>query len=125
MKELITVRDMLKLMESGSIFSIRGNTYSRRDKSGGELYHYPECQLLTEATSTPIASTSVAEMQRPLTAAEQGLPSSTATPRKRNPNHRQWYTRNVRICQAGQPTGIIHKIYPPLIQEINGKTVVP
>lgn len=125
MKELITVRDMLKLMESGISFSIRGNTYNRRDKSGGELFHYPECQLLTEANSPPTASTSTAEVQRPLTAAEQGLPSSTATPRKRSPDHRKWYTRNVRICQAGQPTGIIHKIHPPLIQEFNGKIVVP
>jgi len=117
--DIITVREMLADMKLGEIFTIQGITYNRKERSGGEPYDYPECILLdAEESITPSTGD---PRGRPLTTIEQGPPPLP----KRNANHTLWYTRNVRICQAGQPTSIIRKIHPPLITIYNGKTVVP
>jgi len=118
---LITVREMLADMKLGHPFSIQGITYNRKERTGGEPYHYPECLLLDAEGAGDPSSVPPPEGTRPPTAHEQGPPPLP----KRNANHTQWYTRNVRLCQAGQPTIITRKIHPPLITIYNGKKDVP
>lgn len=121
---LITVRQMLSEMETGAIFHIRGVHYSRTKKTGGEVYEYQAILLRGDnnpgdRTGDPSWSPPPGE-QRPLTAAE----TKTVYDR-RNPNHSQFFTRNVAVCQNGQRTTMIRKIAIPLVVYYNGKIVVP
>lgn len=123
MKDLITVRQMLSEMETGVPFRIKGITYNRKQRSGGEVYEY-EAQLIQAEEG--VKHSPRTDPQRPLTHTEQhpyGRPTVDAT--RTNPNHLQWFTRNVAICQNGQRTSIIRKIHVPLVVYYNGKIVVP
>lgn len=62
--------------------------------------------------------------ERPMTALERRL-TGIEDAERRNPNHQQHYTRNIRILQRGQPTEMEVKIHPPLIIEFNGETTCP
>lgn len=130
---LISVRQMLSEMETGVPFRIKGVTYNRKQRSGGEVYEF-EAQLIQAEEG--VKHNPRTDPQRPLTHTEQhpygrpyvvapnrptmGAPRSTT-----NPNHLQWFTRNVAICQNGQRTSIIRKVHIPLVVYYNGKIVVP
>ena len=113
---IITVRQMLTEMETGVAFRIKGITYNRKRRDGGEPYEFEAMLLQAEEGKKIIINTPT----RPLTRAEQG-PTFT----KAKPNHGVWFTRNVAICQAGERTSIIRKIQIPLVVYYNGKIVVP
>lgn len=114
--EIITVRDMLAEMEKGKPFTICGITYDRKRNQGGTPYEL-EAQLIQATPGEKIQVT----RQRPPTAQEAGK-----TPHKKSaPNHLQWFTRNVAVCQNGVRTAIIRKIQVPLIVYFNSKIVVP
>lgn len=124
MPDIITVKAMLSEMETGAMFKIAGVTYNRSKKIGGDLYDYQA--ILLRGDNNPLATAQQDDIvpnpgeQRPLTAAE----TKTVYDR-RNPNHSQYFTRNVAICQNGQRTTMIRKIAIPLIVYYNGKIVVP
>ena len=125
MSNLITVRQMLSEMETGAIFHIRGVHFNRTKKTGGEVYEYQA--ILLRGDNNPLAPAqqdglvpNPGEHDRPLTAAE-----TKTVYERRNPNHSQFFTRNVAVCQNGQRTTMIRKIAIPLVVYYNGKIVVP
>lgn len=120
MSNYITERDMLEVMETGRAFSCLAVSYDVKRKTGGKVLHYPEAVLVQASKEAK------ANARRTLTPAEQrameARNAAGGTPR--NPHHRRFYTRNIRILQDGQPTMIQRKVHPPLIIEFNGKRVL-
>lgn len=126
--DFITERDMLAIMAAGRIFSCTLVQYSDQRHRGGKIAHYAEAQLMD-----PLAERARL-LGRPLTPAERQAimdeedQDDTATERqakRRDPNHRGYYTRNIRIYSAGAPTGVVKKIRPPLVVVFNNKIVLP
>lgn len=123
MSEFISISEVLEYLHSGKPFvNMKVVTYDhfRRDRSG-KILHIPEGVLLWGKPKT-----GKEPGERDLTEAERAAIAGTETPllEKRNPNHRKWYTRNIRQFVGGQPTESIIKIHPALIIEFNGlKTV--
>lgn len=117
--DMITTREMLKQMETGEVFSLTVSTYDRKRKKGGEVVHYPEARLVQSLEKE-------IKVGRALTRNEAfAAVASGQAEQKRDPNHRLWYSRNLRIVQEGHDTSIIRKFHPPLVSEFNGHTVVP
>ena len=114
--EVITVGQMLKQMETSIRFSITVISYDRKRKTGGEIKESPEACLV-------MADKEKLERGRPKTAEEQEREGQMLSAEKK-PAHYLWYTRNIRLLQAGTPTALIRKIHPPLVVEFNGKKVI-
>lgn len=106
-------------MHSGALFSARVIRFDRRRKEkNGQVIEIIQGKLvwgdggsdrkerLSERSPTPL--------ERELSGMDEEL--------RKNPNHRQWYTRNVREYVDGRPTETIIKIHPLLIIEFNGVT---
>lgn len=119
MKPVFTIRDILDYMESGQVFSITAVAYDRKRKKGGSLKEYPEAVLLHVADQVEVAR----ETGRPLTTMEATRLKMENI--RRSPRHGTHFTRNIRILQQGEPTGIVEKIHVPLIIRFNGCAVVP
>lgn len=118
---LITIKDMLAWMDSGKPFSCEVVTYDR--KRGKRTPHsqrreYPPAVLVQ-------ADPDSERDGRKLTEVEQMRKLLAQPHAGRNPNHYNWYTRNIRLLVNGHPTGQIKKIHPPLVITFNNKTVVP
>lgn len=112
---MITIKDMLAIMDSGAIFSCKVIAYDRTRKKGGEILDYPEAVLVRKNTKKKAG-------QRSLTTHEKRQLLETNKPK--NPRHKQWYTRNIRLCVNQVPTAIIKKIHPPLVVEFNGQQII-
>lgn len=120
MSSYITERDMLEYMETGKPFSLTFVTYDRKRKTGGKPQRYAEAILVQPKKEAAAAA------RRSLTPAEaRAAEHRERNERRADPNHRSWYTRNIRILQDGQATTIVRKIHPPLVLEFNKKRVVP
>ena len=113
---MITMKDMLAKMKTGSSFSVVVCSYDRKRKKGGEWKEYPEAQLVQ-------ANNDERQVGRPLTNIER-LRADLYRSKKKNPHHREHFTRNIRILQNGHPTGMIVTIHPPLVDTFNGKTLL-
>jgi len=111
---MITIKNILSYMESGKPFSLTLISYDRKRKKGGQKISYPEAILVQKEQK---------QTNRTLTKIEQQKQQLAKL--KKNPNHRKWYTRNIRILQDGHHTSLIKCIHPPLIIEFNGEKVVP
>jgi hypothetical protein len=112
---MITVKQALFNMKTGEVFSLRVVSYDRKRKKGGEIDEYHEAVLLREAEYTDMKP---ARAMTPIEAMKTRLD-------RRDPNHQDFKTANIRILQNGHPTSLIKKIHLPLLVEFNGKTVVP
>ncbi len=116
MQDVITVTECLRVMETGAPFEVEWVTYDRTRKRGGEIKTYT-CQLLQRPEGSDLvagrAPTALEAVQHDLAWA------------KKNPNHKDHFTRNLVILQDGQPTNMIRKVHPPLFNYFNGKIVVP
>ncbi len=119
---IITIAQVLKEMETGQPFTLSCVTYDRKRKSGGQLLE-GEGQLLMADADGKEPGTSPTD--RPPTDYEAKLAALADGPASRNPNHRKWYTRNIRLLADGHPTGEIRTVHPPLFIEFNGRVVVP
>lgn len=112
---MIPIRECLKLMHSGAVFSATVVKFDRRrrDKCGPVL-EIQEGQLLwaTTESNTP---------QRGATKRE----ASAQIAFKRDPEHGLNYSRNVRLLAGGRETESIVKIHPLLIIRFNGQTTCP
>lgn len=114
---MISIPEILKHLESGKPFSCRVISFDQKRGTGGKIKFYEEAKLVQkEEVPTEKAG-------RPLTAFEQKQAKIEVL--KKNPNHRKWYTRNIRILHNGLETMEIKKIHPPLIIEFNGQKVTP
>lgn len=109
---MITLRAILDYIHSGSTFSCKVVTYDAQRQRGGTILHIHEAQLLrTDPSHRPTAQQLAEAYKR------EALDGPRPT---RAPQHRQHFTRNLRIFQQGLATPIIQKIHPPLIIEFNG-----
>lgn len=108
---MITTSEILKYMESGQPFSCSVVAFDKRRKTGGKVKEYPEA-ILTQRTKGDRAPTKMEAQRLEL----ERL--------RKNPNHREHYTRNITILQQGRKTSIIASIHIPLIVKFNGDTEV-
>lgn len=117
--QTISTKKVLETMENGLPFSCTVVSYDRRRKGKtGILKEYPEAILETGKIKNNTG--------RPWTEQEK-LKHKLANPSKvyKNPNHKRWYTRNIRELLNGHPINIVRSIHPPLIIKFNGQTVTP
>jgi len=120
---MITLRECLEVMHSGAVFSLRVVTFDRRRAAKcGKIIEYPEASLVWGDGGNDRSRKAVAE--RAPTALERAL-SGMDDMDKRDPQHANWYTRNIRLHQQGAPTEAIKKIHPALIIEFNGEITCP
>lgn len=112
---MFTFKAISDWMNAGKIFSCRVISYDRKRKSGGQVNYYEGKLVQGRDLQAGARAFTRAETLDFLVA--NGLP--------RDPKHRMWHTRNVRLYADGQPTSIIKKIHLPLIIEFNEQPVVP
>jgi hypothetical protein len=118
--DLISVKNCLQEMETGTVFSCKCVAFDRKRRTGGEVQEYHEAVLLQRG-QTPEAPT-----DRAPTAVEQATQGFFEIAEKtKAANHAAHYTRNIRLYCDGHPTEIVRKIHPPLLVEFQGKIVVP
>ena len=110
-------------MHSGALFSLKCVTYDRKrsDRCGFVLF-IERGKLVWGETGKP--STVKAKMSRKLTDLERKL-SGLTDEGKKNPNHKEHFTRNIRQYVADLPTADIRKIHVRLIVEFNGQPTTP
>ncbi len=118
MDNQITVKDMLKEMETGDPFSIKYITFDRQRKKGGHIEQYKEAVLLIK----PVLVIQPESEGRSPTLIEQKKKKLERL--RKRPNHKEWYTRNIQLMVNGHPTGERRKIHPPLVVLFNNKIVV-
>ena len=119
--DIITIKNMLKEMEKGEIFSITFVKYDRQRKTGGQKRVFPEAILHTKKKEKETAELVIG---RPLTVVEQKIEELNAL-KSRQPNHHEHFTRNLILCVNGHETSEKRKFHPPLVLEFNGQQVVP
>ena len=120
---MITIGNCLEKMHAGEVFSIAVVSFdSKRPAKCGRRLEYPEAVLVWGDGGSERGN---GVSERPMTALEQKLSGAALPTDRRNPNHADWYTRNIRIFQGGRPTAMVVKIHPPLILEFNGETTCP
>lgn len=102
-------------MNAGKLFTLQVVSYDRKRRTGGDVQYYEG--RLVQANSDNARGRSLTQVERLQARLDDALP--------RDPQHRKWHTRNIRLYANGQPTGIIKKIHLPLIIQFNGEDVVP
>jgi hypothetical protein len=127
MSKIITVKQCIEIMDSGSTFSCLVVTYDRSRRKGGKPLEIPQARI--DRPQSEIRNPQSEIAPRPMTdyeakrfALENPLEGAGGG---RNPNHQKWYTRNVRPLADGHPLTDLVKIHPPLLLEFNGMEVVP
>jgi hypothetical protein len=116
--KIITVAQALAILDTGQPCHVVCVTYDRSRKKGGKLLEL-DCRLEKKATTDSTIG------QRPPTEFEAKLAALKEPGGSKNPNHQQWYTRNIRPLANGHPLTDLVKIHPPLLVQFNGMTVVP
>lgn len=113
---MISIKQCLEALHRGDTVSLEVVTYNkRRPETSGRLLVIESCQLMWGKE---------ADADAPAPSRQPG--KAPVVPKvKRNPNHADHFTRNVRVVTNGLLTEIIHKIHPPLIVKMNGQTVCP
>ncbi len=103
--EFITIKEVLDVMDSGKLFSIKFITADKALGSGGEWRHYTNVTKHVQ----PVAASSAK-------ATKTGSELAFMT---RHPNHFENSTRNIR-----KANGDIRKVHIRLIRECNGRAVL-
>lgn len=118
MDNIITIAECLKRLEAGEKVFLEVYQFDRKRKKGGKIDSF-DCVLLKNE-GIPVGEDGV------MIIGSVGVENTEGPLRdKRNPNHRIFYTRNVRILINGHPSGVVRKIHPPLIRSFNGFKTVP
>ena len=113
---MYSFRQILNYMESGRVFTCKAVTYDRTRRTGGDVLELTGRLLRPDEDPR-------GEAGRKLTTAEKKKDWVMGI--TRNPNHRRWYTRNIRLYSDDIPTIVIKKIHIPLIVEFQGEPVTP
>ena len=111
--EQITVRDMIRYMESGAAFSLIYITFDDRRNKGGKVLAFREAMLLQHSPRQ-------GERQATTKEAKQEELKNL----RKDPHHGRWYTRNIRLLVNGFPSSVVKKIHPPLVVVFNHQIVV-
>ena len=99
----ISLKQCLKLLESGDWVNIRYITADIIRKTGGKVIELSQCKILKKKQVN----------------VEVAAVYSYSSNVPRNPMHNEHFTRNVEL-----PNGMIRKVHPILITHINGNEVV-
>lgn len=112
-------------MHSGAIFSLKCVTYDRKrlDRCGHVLSIEQGKLVWGDDQSKKTKKRPLAE--RDMTALEKELSGMSDDKKKKNPNHKEHFTRNVRQYVGEFPTADIRKIHVRLIIEFNGQPTTP
>ena len=97
------LKQVLGTLQSGNWFSCRFITADQAKQTGGDVVNLKKCRL--------------AKRQR--VAANAMLPTASAPKNHKDPLHNYHFTRNVEL-----ENGILRKVHPLLIIEINGLPVI-
>lgn len=119
--EVLSMKECLKKMDDGEVFSVKWVTYNRQKKTGGRLEECLEARLKQKSFRKPTPETEAKIAERNKHRKTKYASDWTL----KNPQHRKWFTRNIEVMFDGHATGQILKLHPPLIIEFNGKTVTP
>lgn len=114
--EIITIKQCLRVIETGEPFTATSVAYDRQRKKGGQIKEIEAIFLVRQKQPAVDGLRSPTEMEKK----KQQLAEV-----KRNPNHKKWYTRNVALAVNGVASSEIRTIHPPLFLTFNGKKVVP
>lgn len=115
--DILSIKDVLKLMDSGKIFSVSAVTWdTRRMENSGDIKQYDEAILLVHLDKLEGYG------ERPLTKVER-LQSITGQVRK--PNTEIHFIRDIQPLTGGIPMGHPVRIHPRLILFFNNKKVMP
>lgn len=106
MKDIISIKDATRHIDSGKPFTCTVVTYDASRGTGGKIIELEG--VLARTVS-----------DRPPTPYEQRDTDAKAQ------NHYDNYTRNIALTTDGQRTAMLRKIHPPLLLTFNNKTVVP
>lgn len=112
----ISTKQMLETMKDGQPFTITFVTYDKRrkNKSGkiltleGILCQKPKEETKVEGRQLTETETKKEDLER----------------LRRNPHHRDHFTRNLQIYVNGHPTAELRKFHPPLVVRFNELKVV-
>jgi len=118
---MISIKECLEIMHSGAQFSLKVVQYDqRRQEKRGKVLEV-DCAVLVWGDGPSSAKATAGKAEREPTDLEKSLMGGNDIG-KRNPQHEQHYTRNIRVVMDGLETESIHKIHPALIIEFNGQT---
>jgi hypothetical protein len=104
--EFITIKEVLDVMDSGKLFSIKFITADKGLGSGGEWRHYTNVTKHVQ----PVYSGSHKTL---------AVPAAEVAFKAKHPNHFENSTRNIR-----KANGDIRKVHIRLIRECNGRAVL-
>jgi len=116
---MISIKECLEIMHSGAQFSLKVVQYDQRRKEKRGKVLEVDCAVLVWGDGGN--NRTKRESEREPTDLEKSLMGANDI-NKRNPQHEQHYTRNIRVVMDGLETESIHKIHPALIIEFNGQT---
>lgn len=128
MDNIITISDCLKRLEAGEMVFLEVYQYDRKRKKGGKIESFDCVLLKNEGNQISEDGVMIIGRVGVENTVDEGNPDKIGEGvlrDKRNPNHRKFYTRNVRILINGHPSGVVYKIHPPLIRSFNGIKTVP
>ena len=101
--DAVTLRDMLRLMDTGDLFSIELVSFDKkRTQNNGRVLVYNSARL--ESAMNDVDGTIVRT--------------------SRNRFNSEHFTRNIRLYVNGRPTSEIRKIHPLLVTKFNSKEVL-
>jgi len=112
---MISFKQISKYINTGEVFTCQVVTYDRKRKTGGDVITLRG--MLAKGVQD-------GNRLRPATKAERV--EAQLQENKRNPQHKRWYTRNIRlVTEDGFLTNELRKIHLPLIVRFNDETVMP
>lgn len=103
--ETITLKEMLDSMDAGNVFSIGFRTYNFKKDEGGEWIEYSNCVKHNHQLKKQSSSNNS---------------TNSTTSSKRNPNHYENSTRNIKRIDNGN----LVKVHIRLIRKFNNKIVI-
>jgi hypothetical protein len=102
---MITIKDCIRVIRSGAVFSATVVTFDVARKTGGDLFSFE----------------GVAAKPLPLSGAVGETP---ITKREVAQNHSDNFSVNIRMVVAGVATDLVRKIHPPLLVRFNNIEVI-
>jgi hypothetical protein len=118
MENTIALRECIDWMNSGLPFSFKCCSYDeKRPKKSGKWITAGEALCL-------IADKNKSEEEGEDENITESEGKEVEKPSKRSPNHRYFFTRNVRLCVGSKPVGLPIKIHLDLLIRFNGRKVL-
>jgi hypothetical protein len=98
---VLTLKDVMQILRSGDWCELKCITADLVKQTGGKLIHYKKCRIARRQTMT-----------------ESGAATESFTGTKKSADHNFHFTINLEL-----ENGLIRKIHPVLVYEINKQKV--